>query len=77
MDINDEIVAHYAQGVERDRLSTWGRLEAARTTELLERFLPAPPAGVLDVGGAEGVYALPLAAAGCSVHLIAPVAALT
>ena len=34
--------------------------------ELLGRFLPAPPAVVLDVGGAAGAYALPLADQGYS-----------
>lgn len=66
------IEEHYGAGVERDRLTTWGRLEAERSRELLRRFLPEPPAVVLDVGGAEGAYALPLAAAGYSVHLLDP-----
>ena len=75
MDIDADIAEHYSQGVERDRLATWGRLEAARTADLLARFLPAAPATVVDVGGAEGVYALPLAAAGYAVYLIDPIAA--
>lgn len=50
-----------------------GRLEAARTEELLHRRLSPPPARVLDVGGAAGRYALPLAAAGYEVHLVDPV----
>ena len=75
MELDPEISAHYAMGVERDRLSTWGRLEAERTRELLERFLPEPPAVVLDIGGAEGAYALPLASAGYEVHLIDPLPA--
>lgn len=73
MRINPEIIAHYEQGVERRRLATVGRLEAARSRELLERYLPSEPAVVLDVGGAEGAYALPLAAAGYTVHLLDPV----
>jgi ubiquinone/menaquinone biosynthesis C-methylase UbiE len=72
-EIDSAIQEHYGIGVERDRLTTWGRLEAVRTRELLDRFLPEPPAVVLDVGGAEGAYALPLAAAGYEVHLIDPV----
>ena len=72
MELDPEVAAHYAQGVERDRLSTWGKLEAERTRELLRRFLPRPPAVVLDIGGAEGAYALPLARAGYEVHLIDP-----
>ncbi len=73
MELDPAIVAHYGQGVERDRLTTWGRLEAERTRELLARFLPPPPAVVLDVGGAEGAYALPLARAGYVVHLLDPI----
>lgn len=73
-ELDTAIQEHYDVGVEHDRLTTWGRLEAERTRELLGRFLPAPPAVVLDVGGAEGAYALPLAAAGYAVHLVDPVA---
>jgi ubiquinone/menaquinone biosynthesis C-methylase UbiE len=46
------------------------RLEEARTRELIQRFAPPPPAIVLDVGGAAGAYALWLAAAGYTVHLM-------
>src|SRR5918997_2985450 len=49
------------------------QLEEARTRELIQRFAPPPPATVLDVGGAAGAYALWLAAAGYSVHLVDPV----
>jgi SAM-dependent methyltransferase len=73
VDLDRDIALHYGQGVERDRLTTWGRLEAARTRAVLARSLPAPPAVVLDVGGAEGAYALPLAEQGYRVHLIDPV----
>jgi SAM-dependent methyltransferase len=75
MPLDPEIAAHYAQGLERDRLTTWGRLEAERTRELLRRFLPRPPAVILDIGGAEGAYALPLALAGYTVHLVDPMPA--
>ena len=54
MELDPDIALHYSQGVERDRLNSWGRLEAERTRELLDRFLPPPPAVLLDVGGAEG-----------------------
>lgn len=36
--------------------------------ELLERFLPPPPARVLDVGGGPGAYAAWLAGSGYAVH---------
>lgn len=68
------IAAHYRHDPERDRLDTWARLEGVRTRELLTRFLPAAPAVVLDVGGARGAYALPLAQEGYEVHLIDPYA---
>jgi hypothetical protein len=47
---------YYARGDEAARLSTWGRLERERTELLLERYLPAPPAVVRDVGGGPGAY---------------------
>jgi ubiquinone/menaquinone biosynthesis C-methylase UbiE len=66
--------AYYDRGDEQGRLGDWGRLEFLRTRELLQRFLPAPPATVLDVGGAAGAYAVPLAAEGYEVHLVDPIA---
>jgi SAM-dependent methyltransferase len=71
-DLDPAIAAHYEHDPERERLQTWARLEGLRTWELLERFLPAPPAAVLDIGGARGAYALPLARDGYEVHLIDP-----
>jgi ubiquinone/menaquinone biosynthesis C-methylase UbiE len=70
--LDAEILAHYEEGRERDRLLRrgLGRLEYLRTRELLARHLPPPPVTVLDVGGGAGVYALPLATEGYSVHLI-------
>lgn len=74
MEIAQDVLDHYAEGRERDRLSRGaGRLEELRTTELVARWLPPAPAVVLDVGGAAGRYALPLAAAGYDVHLVDPV----
>lgn len=64
------LAAHYASGYEAQRLETgFGRLEAARTREILDRYLPAPPAIILDVAGGAGFYALHLARAGYQVHL--------
>lgn len=69
-----EILAYYERGAERERLSLGrGELERLRTQELLTRYLPPPPASVLDVGGGWGVYAFWLAAQGYDVHLIDPV----
>lgn len=70
----NEIRAYYERGEEAQRLLTdFNQLEMARTQELLERFLPPPPAVVLDVGGGSGHYACWLAKAGYEVHLIDPV----
>jgi SAM-dependent methyltransferase len=71
-----EVLAYYEQLGEVDRLTPpMGRLEFLRTWDLLRRILPPAPARVLDVGGATGVYAGPLAAAGYRVHVIDPVPA--
>jgi 2-polyprenyl-3-methyl-5-hydroxy-6-metoxy-1,4-benzoquinol methylase len=71
--LDPEIAGHYASVSEQRRLGPWS-LERVRTWELLGRHLPPPPAVVLDVGGAAGVYALPLAARGYQVHLVDPMA---
>jgi ubiquinone/menaquinone biosynthesis C-methylase UbiE len=69
-----DILAYYERAVEADRLSSGtGRLEYARTRELVKRFLMPPPAVVLDVGGGTGVHALWLARGGYEVHLRDPV----
>ena len=71
----DEAVSqHYERGFESGRLISGGlpSLEMARTLELLERFLPGPPADILDVGGGPGVYAAILARQGYRVELIDP-----
>lgn len=69
-----EVQAHYAEGIEADRLrSGSGRIEFARTQEIVSRYLPLPPAVVFDIGGGPGVYARWLARRGYEVHLIDPV----
>lgn len=66
-----EIAAYYGQGREGDRLGRGSnRLEFERTKELAARFLPAPPAMVLDVGGGTGPYARWLLERGYTVHLL-------
>jgi SAM-dependent methyltransferase len=73
VEIDAEVLAHYAEGRERGRLTSGQSLELLRTRVLLERFLPAAPARVLDVGGGSGVYASWLADRGYQVRLIDPV----
>ena len=70
----DAIAEFYARGFERERLAAGqGALELARTQVLLERYLPAPPAVVADVGGGPGRYAVWLAERGYRVHLVDPI----
>ncbi len=71
--IDPQIAAHYELGLEHERLERFGQIERLRTRVLLERLLPPAPAVVLDVGGAAGVHALPLAADGYEVRLLDPV----
>jgi SAM-dependent methyltransferase len=67
------IAAYYERAPEETRLTQGPfQLEEARTRELIQRFAPPPPATVLDVGGAAGAYALWLASAGYTVHLVDP-----
>jgi SAM-dependent methyltransferase len=65
------IIEYYDRNPEESRLEQGAfRLEQERTRELLQRFMPPPPAVVVDVGGAAGAYALWLAEAGYPVHLL-------
>lgn len=80
-ELDPAVRAYYERGEEIDRLgggslggaSPAGPLELARTQELLERYLPAAPADVLDVGGGPGRYAAWLADLGHRVTLVDPV----
>jgi ubiquinone/menaquinone biosynthesis C-methylase UbiE len=71
--LDDDISAYYERGEEEGRLRGGSRLELVRTQELLTRYLPAPPAVVLDVGGGPGAYAAWLSELGYRVHLLDPV----
>lgn len=72
--VSPEILEYYERGGEMDRLAAGaGRLEFLRTWDVLLRALPSPPARIVDVGGATGGYARPLAALGYSVRVIDPV----
>jgi len=69
-----EVLAFYNAFDEDGRLEQGsGPLELVRTQEILSRFLPPPPASVLDVGGGTGVYACWLAVQGYATHLVEPV----
>jgi ubiquinone/menaquinone biosynthesis C-methylase UbiE len=66
-----EVTRFYASIPEESRLeSGHGRLEFARSREMIRRVLPEPPASIIDVGGAAGVYSLWLAELGYEVHLV-------
>ncbi len=66
-----EVASHYNSGYEAARLVTGsGILDRERSRELFQRFLPSPPAVILDVGGGPGGHASWLAKLGYQVHLI-------
>ena len=73
--LSEKILSFYRQTQEANRLTTntKGQLEFVRTQEIITRYLPAPPAVVLDIGGGSGPYACWLAKTGYEVHLIDPV----
>lgn len=74
-ELDPKIADYYHRAPESERLAQGpAQLEELRTRELIERHARRPPATVLDVGGAAGAYALWLAQAGYTVHLIDPVA---
>jgi len=54
-DDRDEVLGIYAGYDEWSRLDDpLGQVEFLRTTEILERDLPPPPARVADIGGGPG-----------------------
>lgn len=66
-----EVLSYYATFPEESRLGLGtSRLEFERTKEILARVLPAPPARIVDVGGAAGTYSLWLAEQSYEVHLV-------
>jgi ubiquinone/menaquinone biosynthesis C-methylase UbiE len=75
MDKKDSIINYYTELFdEGERLKLdLGPLEFERSKILLARMLPAPPARVIDVGGATGAYSVWLFDAGYEVHLVDPV----
>ena len=74
--LSPEILEYYERGGEHLRLTAGtGRLEFLRTWDVLTRVLPPAPARIVDVGGATGIYARPLAEAGYAVQVVDPVPA--
>lgn len=72
--LDADIRRYYETTQEAERLEApFWRWEKVRTLDLLQRFLPRPPAVILDVGGAAGAYAFPLARMGYTVDLFDPV----
>jgi ubiquinone/menaquinone biosynthesis C-methylase UbiE len=72
--ISQEVEAFYNKGIETNRLEIgFGLLEKDRTQIILNKYLSESPLTILDVGGATGVYAFPLAKKGYNVYLIDPV----
>ena len=76
-ELDEAVRRYYERGRELDRLKgglRTGPLEFARTTRLLERFLPPAPLEILDVGGGPGAYASWLCERGDRVHVVDPIA---
>ncbi len=68
--IDTTVLAGYNAGIEKNRLKTgMGRIEFARTKEILLARLPKPPAVIYDIGGGYGEYAWWLSSLGYEVHL--------
>ena len=68
--IDKGALAFYEAGAEFGRLRNGiGRIEFARTKEILMDTLPEPPAVICDIGGAYGEYAWWLTSLGYEVHL--------
>jgi len=73
--VSEQIRNFYEKYDEANRLATSVfQLEFARTQEILQRHLPAPPATIFDIGGGPGVYSCWLAQLSYEVHLLDPVA---
>jgi ubiquinone/menaquinone biosynthesis C-methylase UbiE len=67
----DQVAAYYEQFPEESRLGFGpAQLEFERSREIIARVIPAPPARIVDVGGAAGAYSLWLAGRGYEVHLV-------
>ena len=77
MSLPEEMISFYTDKVsETNRLESGiGVLERIRIRAIMQRYLPAPPALICDIGGATGAHAFWLASLGYDVHLLDPVPA--
>jgi len=74
--LETQLADFYDRFSEKNRLFEGvGKLELARTQDIIMRYLTPPPAVVYDIGGAAGVYSLWLSREGYTVHLVDPVPA--
>jgi ubiquinone/menaquinone biosynthesis C-methylase UbiE len=71
--INNEIEKYYSENRNEPGRLERHPLEKMRTQQIIQRYLPAPPALVLDIGGGSGVYSFWLSSLGYRVHLVEPV----
>lgn len=66
-ELDPAVLAFYCDRYDEDQRlvsSPHGRLEFLRMQQLLRRYLPPPPAAILDVGGGTGIHARWLAQEG-------------
>ncbi len=71
--MTSEIIEYYSKSFfEDERLHSdiWGSIEWIRTIDILERYLPAFPASVHDIGGGTGAYSCWLIEKGYSVTFV-------
>ena len=70
--MSSKMVRHYeaVKGEATRLIQGSHRLEFERTKETLLRYLPPPPAHILDVGGGPGAYSFWLAEQSYKVHLV-------
>lgn len=63
---------HYEKQAKEETRTHTGRsvIEFERQKDILQRFLPRPPARLLDIGGGPGAYSLWLSSQGYEVHLL-------
>lgn len=66
-----QVINYYTQTEESKRLTRLeSELELLRTRDILSRWLPVPPAIILDIGGGPAVHSHWLAERGYLVHLV-------